>query len=228
MDSSDSNAAPPPPAARVVGAMFSSSLVTGARRWIAGRTEQEKQLLLLAGAIAVVLAGISGISSLVSVLSDQSTRYAIAMEDSTSLSTEMKTLTYLLRQRNEIAALYSKVERAQQDPLSRLENTIRTKLGSEAGIFQITATEPKRFNPEFNQTTLPVSGLRVNSLDTLLSLLKELISGDAPFLLTRLKLAKNEASGRLDVTLDASTISRASAKDKEQGTQSTHRGEDGF
>ena len=114
----------------------------------------------------------------------------------------LDTYVKLKQRRDQIEQAYSDIEVKEGD----LERIIREKIGTST-IPTIRAAEPEEFGGNFQQTAFKVS-FQVSSVDSLVNLLKELVTGKTPVILTRLEMQRRP--DRLDVEIDVSSIRRKS------------------
>jgi hypothetical protein len=183
-----------------------SSAIDPAREWFGKKAERE-QWLIIGGAFAVILSTIGFVGlKLRARIDEQTARYEGAIASISDAREQLKSLKALIASRREVENFFRRVD-DHQNPLSLLENLFKENLGDESRP-RITETGSKNFGQQFRQTTFRVSDIRISSLEKLLTIVNSLTTGKAPFLITNLVIDKNEGSGRLDVRLDVSTVSK--------------------
>jgi predicted hotdog family 3-hydroxylacyl-ACP dehydratase len=183
-----------------------SSAIEPAREWFGKRSERE-QWLVIGGTIAVIVTTIGFIGlGIRERIDEQTARYEAALASISEAREHLKSHKALIASRREVENFFRRVD-DHQNPLSLLENLFKENLGDEARP-RITETGSKNFGQQFRQTTFRVSDIRISSLEKLLTIVNSLTTGKAPFLITNLIIDKNGGSGRLDVRLDVSTVSK--------------------
>jgi hypothetical protein len=169
-----------------------------------------KNLTLRERAIIAILFGglaVFGLYDLVTrvqaVFEEQQGRLAEAENATTKVSELLGRYVKLKAHRDAIEREYRGVE-IKEGVYAHLENLVRTKLGITAG-FTIKDNPAKDIGRNFEQTTYLIT-FEVPALEPLVELLRELVNGTRPLLLSRLEVSKTSRGDKLKVELDVVSI----------------------
>ena len=171
--------------------------------WVIALSVREKAILAVAALMIVTYLSYLIIVPVRAAFVSQNDELARLSSELEGVDRVLDTYVKLKQRRDQIEQEYSDIEVKEGD----LERIIREKIGTST-IPTIRAAEPEEFGGNFQQTSFKVS-FQVTSVSSLVDLLKELVSGKSPVILTRFEMQRRP--DRLDVEIEVSSIRRKSA-----------------
>lgn len=192
--------------------------VVAARTWIATEygklSPRERGVLAGLGVVIVCIVGWSIYEPTRDLFADQRTRLERTTEAVRTSSTSLERYVKLKARRDMIEREYRGVE-IKEGVYAHLENLIRTKLGLSSG-FTIKDSSPKSMGGNFEQITYSMK-FSTPTLQPLVDLLKEVVHGERPLLLSSLDVVKRPRGDTLDVTIEVVSIREASGASGKKG-----------
>lgn len=171
--------------------------------WFKSLSARERGILAVAALLLFIYLGYEIVVPVKAAFASQSEELDRLALELDGVDRVLDNYVKLKRRRDQIEHEYSDIEVKEGD----LEKIIREKIGT-ATVPTIRAADPEEFGGNFEQTAFKVS-FQVTSVNSLVDLLKELVSGKTPVILTRLEMQRRP--DRLDVEIDVSSIRRKSA-----------------
>jgi hypothetical protein len=161
--------------------------------------------------VLVVIAGLMGAWGIYEPVAErfreQWGRLEKTLETVKTSSASLERYTKLKARRDMIEREYRGVE-IKEGAYAHLENLIRTKLGLSGG-FTIKDSSPKSMGGNFEQITYTVK-FSTPTLQPMVDLLKEVVNGQRPLLLSSLEVVKTRRGDSLDATFEVVSIRESS------------------
>lgn len=206
----------PPPG--LVARTLEHPKVVAARTWVSTEygklSSRERGVLAGLGVVIVFMAGWGIYEPTRDLFADQRARLERTTEAVRTSSTSLERYVKLKARRDMIEREYRGVE-IKEGVYAHLENLIRTKLGLSSG-FTIKDSSPKSMGDNFEQITYSMR-FSTPTLQPLVDLLKEVVHGERPLLLSSLDVVKRPRGDTLDVTVEVVSIREASGAPGKKG-----------
>ena len=174
---------------------------------------REKFIVGICGAIVVLFLANELYAPVAEAFENQTLEVEQAKNALDLVAPEIQRYKKLKTKRDEIENKYRQVE-FQEGVLSHLEKLINEKLGLTSGAFTIT-DKSQDFGAEYTQRIFTIK-FKVTNMAKFVDFLKEIVKGPKPLLLSRVDATKSYTGDRLDVEIDASSLSRRSNQSDEE------------
>jgi hypothetical protein len=171
-------------------------------------SRRERTIIALLGVVAGCMGLWMAYEPIGQRFDEQWVRLEKATETVRTSSASLERYVKLKSRRDMIEREYRGVE-IKEGAYAHIENLIRTKLGLSSG-FTIKDSSPKSMGGNFEQTTYTVK-FPVPTLQPLVDLLKEIVNGQRPLLLSSLEITKTRRGDLLDVSFEVVSIRESAA-----------------
>jgi len=172
-------------------------------RYLSNLTIRERAIMALLVAGLVLFGLYEFVARIQAVFAEQTVRLAEAETATKKVSENLGRYVKLKAHRDAIEREYRGVE-IKEGVYAHIETLVRTKLGVSSG-FTIKDNPAKDIGRNFEQTTYVLT-FEVVALQPLVDLLRELVDGPRPLLLSRLEVSKTTRGDKLKVELDVVSI----------------------
>jgi len=209
---------PAPPKRALTTRILEHPKVAAGRAWIMGEyaklSRRERFILAGLGGVVVFIAAWGVYEPTRDLFADQRLRLEKTLEAVQTSSSSLERYVKLKARRDLIEREYRGVE-IKEGVYAHLENLIRTKLGLSSG-FTIKDTPPKSMGGNFEQITYSMK-FTTPTLQPIVDLLKEVVHGQRPLLLSSLDIVKRPRGDTLDVSIDVVSIREATGTQVKKG-----------
>jgi len=183
-------------------------LLEPVRKGVISLSSREKIVVGSLIAIVILTAIYYLCSSISQSFQDQTEALAKAREEAGQVEPLLRTYLEQLKRRDLIKDRFREVE-FKEGVISHLEELAQRKAGLAQGEFSITTNPNTRsFGEDFEQVAYTIKLNKLNNLPGLVELLKELVEGPRPMLLTGLNITKQRGINILQVDIDVSAIKK--------------------
>lgn len=200
-----------PPTKSLLARILEHPKVAAGRTWATGEyaklSRRERLILAGLGGVVVFMASWGIYEPTRDLFADQRLRLEKTVEAVQTSSSSLERYVKLKARRDLIEREYRGVE-IKEGVYAHLENLIRTKLGLSSG-FTIKDSPPKGMGGNFEQITYSMK-FTTPTLQPIVDLLKEVVHGQRPLLLSSLDIVKRPRGDTLDVSIDVVSIREAS------------------
>jgi len=174
-----------------------------ARAWFVRLSLRERVLIVLSGVIGLGITGATILEPIQEAFLDQELRLAQAEQNVGRTADLVEKYLKLKSRRDAIEREYQGVE-IKEGAVAYLERLLGRRFESNPRP-EIKDLPSQKIGTRFEQNSYTIRA-QSRSLDTLVQFLKDLVHGEHPLLLTRLKVARSRRGDRLEFQMDVSTI----------------------
>jgi len=174
-----------------------------ARAWFVRLSLRERVLIVLSGVIGLGITGATILEPIQEAFLDQELRLAQAEQNVGRTADLVEKYLKLKSRRDAIEREYQGVE-IKEGAVAYLERLLGSRFESNPRP-EIKDLPSQKIGTRFEQNSYTIRA-QSRSLDTLVQFLKDLVHGEHPLLLTRLKVARSRRGDRLEFQMDVSTI----------------------
>ena len=196
----------------IIGRLLAQPRVAAARAAVVAEyqklSRRERTIITLLGVVAGCMGLWMAYEPIGQRFDEQWIRLEKATETVRTSSASLERYVKLKSRRDMIEREYRGVE-IKEGAYAHIENLIRTKLGLSSG-FTIKDSSPKSMGGNFEQITYTVK-FPVPTLQPLVDLLKEIVNGQRPLLLSSLEITKTRRGDLLDVSFEVVSIRESAA-----------------